>query len=63
LISRAHFLIRVSDPTVWVGFDEYGRYTGTEPYVSDARERDYVVSLAQEKATRIFRHVSTSGDT
>lgn len=64
LISRAHFLIRVcGEMTVWVGFNEFGKFEGTEPYIPDKAERDLVVKLAHEKATRIFRHAPRSGDT
>jgi len=45
-----------------VGFNEYGRYEGTEPYTQDERKRALVIKLAQEKATRLFRHETRSGD-
>jgi len=45
-----------------VGFDEHGCYVGHEPYIPDEVRRDLIIKLAQEKATRIFRHAPRSGD-
>jgi hypothetical protein len=39
-----------------VGFDEFGRYAGTEPYIKEEVERNLLIRLAQEKGARIFGH-------
>ena len=38
LISRSHFLILVISEKTWVGFDEHGKYAGTDPYIADEGE-------------------------
>ena len=51
LISRAHFLILVGQ--VWVGFNVYGDYVATEPYLSDVKEREEAIRLARRKAEKV----------
>jgi len=51
LISRAHFLILVGQ--VWVGFNEFGDYVATEPYLPNADERDDAIRTARHKVDKV----------
>jgi len=51
LTSRSQILIRYMSH--WVGFNEYGGYTGTEPYISNKETREKIVRGAMDKAKKL----------
>jgi hypothetical protein len=51
LISAAHMLIKSGN--YWVGFNEYGKYIATQPYIGDVKARGKVIADAIFKGNKL----------
>jgi len=51
LTTRSHILVRHMNH--WVGFNEFGVYAGTEPYVANMEERKRIIDGAITKVKKL----------
>ena len=51
LISKAHILVRSG--TYWVGFNEFGKYCGLEPYIRDPKKQQEIIQEAIRQGQRL----------
>ena len=51
LISTAHLLVKSGK--YWVGFNEYGRYIATQPYIPQEEKREGIILEAIRKTQRL----------
>jgi hypothetical protein len=55
LISTAHLLVKSG--RYWVGFNEYGTYIATNPYIKEEKERLEIIHQAVKKAQQLGKKV------
>jgi hypothetical protein len=51
LTSIAHLLVKYNE--FWVGFNEFGKYIATYPYIKNEKLRRTVVQQAMEKVKKL----------